>query len=671
MPSQDIAREAAELRHEIERHNQLYYVDAAPIISDRDFDRLLHRLEELEAAHPELVTPESPTQRVGGAPLDAFNTVRHAVPMLSIENTYTLEEIREWDRRVRRSLVDGEALRYAVELKVDGVAVSLRFEQGTLRLGATRGDGERGDDITANLRTVRGIPLRLGDDSPPLLEIRGEVYMTIGELGRLNQRRLDEGLNPFANPRNATAGSLKLLDPKLCAQRRLMFVAHSLGAVDGLIETSFLEILERLNARGVPVSPHTAAFDEIEAVIEHANRWESRRKELDYQIDGLVIKVDDLNQRARLGQRSKSPRWVIAYKYEAEQAITKIVGVTVQVGKTGKLTPVAELEPVPLAGTVVKRASLHNPDEIERKDVRIGDLAVIQKAGEIIPQVVRIVSESRDGTEQIYRFPDHCPSCGAAVVRTPGEVDARCPNPPGDCPDQLKEWLHWYAHRDAMDIDGLGEKLIAQLVDGGHVRTLGDLYRLGAVELAALDRMGAKSAANLKAAIDASKSRSLDRLLTGLTIRHVGTRMAEVLARRFRSIDAIADASREELAGVPEVGQVVASSVFETFQDPSIRALIDDLLAAGVAPEPLDELLDSRSLPLSGKTFVITGTLPDRSRDDLEALIKRAGGKVTGSVSKNTSYLLAGDKPGSKLEKANRLGVPVIDLPGLDALITP
>jgi DNA ligase (NAD+) len=669
MATDDVVRAVNELRQEIEKHNRLYYVEAAPIISDREYDRLLKRLEDLEAAHPELITPDSPTRRVGGEPIAAFETIRHAVPMLSIENTYTLDEIREWDRRVRKGLTEGEAIRYVVELKVDGVAVSLRYETGTLVLGATRGDGERGDDITSNLRTVRGVPLALLDDPPSLLEVRGEVYMTNSELARLNEGRKAEGLLPFANPRNATAGSLKLLDPKICGRRRLLFVAHGLGDVGGIEVRSYSEILSLIRQWGIPISPHNAVFDTIEEVIRHAIAWETRRHDLDFQIDGLVIKVDDLGQRARLGNRSKSPRWVIAYKYEAEQAITKILGITVQVGKTGKLTPVAELEPVPLAGTVVKRASLHNPDEIERKGVRIGDTVVIQKAGEIIPQVVRVEVDARDGSEQPYSFPDHCPSCHAPIDRTPGEVDARCTNPPSKCPDQLKEWLRWFAHRDAMDVDGLGEKLIHQLVDRGIVRSLGDLYRLDEETLAGLDRMGKKSAANLIRELEQSKHRTLDRFLTALTIRHVGTRIAEILALRFRSIDAVRSASLEELEAVPEVGHVVAASVRHFFDDPTHQALIDDLLDAGVVPEPLPEPETTGGLPLAGKTVVITGTLPGRSRAEAEALVKRAGGKVTGSVSKNTSYLIAGADPGSKLEKARQLGITILDEDELDRIV--
>ncbi len=425
--------------------------------------------------------------------------------MLSIDNTYKYDEVREWDKRVRKGLNPGEPVRYVVELKVDGVAVSLRYEQGRFVLGATRGDGERGDDITENLRTVRGIPLVLGDGHPPLLEVRGEVYMTNSELVRLNELRRAHEETPFANPRNATAGSLKLLDPKLCGQRRLRFVSHGLGEFRGIDVGSYSEILRLLRKLGIPVSPYNATYDTIDEVIAHAERWATQRNTLDFQTDGLVVKVDDLGQRARLGTTSKFPRWMIAFKYEAEQAVTKLVGITVQVGKTGKLTPVAELVPVPLAGTTVKRASLHNAEEILRKDVRIGDTVVIQKAGEIIPQVVRVEVEARDGTEVSFDFPRTCPSCGAPVERLPDEVDFHCTNAPSSCPEQLKEWLRWFAHRDAMDIDGLGSKLIDQLVDRGLVRTLADLYRLDEKTLADLDRMGKKSAQNLVAALEASK----------------------------------------------------------------------------------------------------------------------------------------------------------------------
>lgn len=668
MASDDVARRVERLRAEIERHNKLYYVEAAPEISDREFDRLLEQLEALEEQYPELASPDSPTQRVGGQPIEGFQTVVHREPMLSIENTYNFDEIRDWDARVRKGLTPGEPVAYVVELKVDGVAVSLRYEAGQLVLGATRGDGERGDDVTTNIRTVRGIPLRLeGPELPEVLEVRGEVFMSNSELVRLNEVRAAAEETPFANPRNATAGSLKLLDPRLCSLRRLRFVAHGLGEHRGLEVQRYSELLERLRRLGIPTSPFTACVEDIDAVIVQAETWRTRRYELDFQTDGLVIKVDEFGQRKRLGARSKSPRWVIAFKYEAEQAITKVTGIDVFVGKTGKLTPVANLIPVLLAGTTVKAASLHNADEIARKDVRIGDTVVIEKAGEIIPQVVRVEIESRSGDEQSFEFPRTCPSCGAAVARPDGEVDYRCTNPPSRCPDQLKEWIRWFAHRDAMDIDGLGVKLISKLVDLNLVRSLADLYRLDAEALAGLERMGKKSAQNLVSALEASKQRSIDRLLTGLTIRHVGTRSAEILAARYKTLDALRNASLEDLESVPEIGPVVAASVHDFFQVPENQKLLDDLLAVGLQPaELVVRQASDGDLPYAGKTFVLTGTLPKRTRSDAEALIKRLGGKVTGSVSKSTSYVVAGADAGSKLTKAQQLNIPILEEADLD-----
>ena len=662
MAIKDIADEVARLRSELNRHNYLYYVEAKPEVSDREYDRMMSRLTELEAAHPELVTSESPTQRVGGQPLEGFATVRHAVPMLSIDNTYSHDELREWDVRVRKGLNPNETVRYIVELKVDGVAVSLRYEHGKLVQGSTRGDGERGDDITTNLKTVREIPLVLHDNPPDLLEVRGEVYMPNSELVRLNELRQAAGDPPFANPRNSTAGSLKMLDSRIVAQRRLRFISHGLGESKGIHESSYLAITQLMKGWGIPVSSHMSSYDSIDQVIAHADRWNQERNTLDFQTDGLVVKVDDLNQRERLGARSKSPRWTIAFKYEAEQAITRLLGIHVQVGKTGKITPVAELEPVQLAGTTVKRATLHNADELERKDIMVGDAVVIQKAGEIIPQVVRVETDARKGTEVRFQFPKTCPSCGAPVERSGDEVAYYCTNPPSRCPDQLKEWLRWYAHRDAMDIDGLGEKLIDQLVDKKLVRSLADLYRLDAKTLAELERMGKKSADNLVQALEASKHRTLDRLITGLTIRHVGTRMAEIIAGRVKTLDQLRTMSLAELEALPEVGPIVAASIYDYFQAPDNQALLDDLGAVGVSPEPLETAESKRGkLPFAGKTFVLTGTLPKRSRPEAEALIKERGGKVSGSVSKVTSYVLAGDEPGSKREKAKQLGIPIID----------
>lgn len=662
MAKDDLEREAEVLRDEIERHNRLYYLEAAPEISDREYDRLLDRLKEIEAEHPELAVEDSPTRRVGGAPLAQFTTVVHAVPMLSIDNTYNFDEVREWDARVRRGLNPGEPVRYVVELKVDGVAVSVRYEGGRFVLGATRGDGERGDDVSANLRTVREIPLTLKGEHPDILEVRGEVYMTNAELVRLNEIRKAAGEKPFENPRNSTAGSLKLLDSRLCAQRRLRFIGHGLGEARGLGGLSFYEVLMKLRALGLPVSPHLARYETIDEVIEHAREWETRRNTLDYQTDGLVVKVDDLSQRSRLGTTSKSPRWCIAFKYEAEQAVTKVASITVQVGKTGKLTPVANLEPVRLAGTTVKRATLHNADEIRRKDVREGDTVVVQKAGEIIPQVVRVEKEARTGEEKEFEFPDRCPSCEAPVVRDPGEVDYRCSNKPSACSSQLERRLRQYAHRDSLDIEGLGDKLVDQLVKNGLVRSIPDLYRLDVPTLADLDRMGEKSAENLTAAIERSKTKTLDRLVNGLAIRHVGVRTSEILADRFKALADLRGASLADLEAVPEVGAVVAASVHEFFQDPDHQRLLDELTALGVDPQPYQPVAStSDDLPFLGKTFVLTGTLPKRTRPEAEAIIKRLGGKVTGSVSKSTSYVLAGADPGSKLEKAKALGVTILD----------
>jgi DNA ligase (NAD+) len=662
MARHDVEREIAQLRTEIDRHNRLYHVEASPEISDREFDRLLKRLEALEAEHPDLVTPDSPTQRVGGQPLEEFDTVSHSVPMLSIDNTYSYDEIREWEARVHRGLTPEDKVRYIVELKVDGVAVSLRYEKGRFVQGATRGDGYHGDDITANLRTVRAIPLVLAGDPPPLLEVRGEVYMTNSELARLNVLRRAADETPFMNPRNSTAGSLKMLDSRIVGQRRLQFLAHGLGESQGISATTYSAILKDLKRWGIPVSPHNTVYDSIDEVIAHAEVWHTKRNELDFQTDGLVIKVDDLNQRERLGARSKSPRWLIAYKYEAEQAISKILNIGVQVGKSGKLTPVADLQPVVLAGTTVKRATLHNAAEIARKDVRIGDTVMIQKAGEIIPQVVRVEVDARDGSEVPFVFPTHCPNCGAPVVREEGEVDYRCSNPPSACTQQLKGRLRNFARRDAMDVEGLGEKLIDQLVNLGLVRSLADPYRLDLDTLADLERMGKKSAQNLIDGLEASKTRTLDRLITGLGIRHVGTGGSEVLAARFQTLPALRAATLEELEGTPEVGPVVAASVYDFFQDPDNQRLLDDLHAVGVSPMPPEAPhAPGASLPLAGKTFVLTGTLPTRTRPETEAIIKRLGGKVTGSVSKSTSYVLAGEDPGSKIEKARQLKIPVLD----------
>lgn len=662
------AQRAEELRRQLHHHNYCYYVLAKPEITDREYDRLLDELKQIETAHPELVTPDSPTLRVGGEPIAGFVTVTHRQPMLSIDNTYNADELREFDKRVRKGL-GGEAVTYVVELKIDGVAISLAYEQGRFTVGATRGDGERGDDVTHNLKTIPALPLRLHAERPPaLLEARGEVYMTRDELARINRERSNKGLDVYANPRNLTAGTLKLLDPKLCAGRKLKLFAYALGALDGVTVKTHLEALDLLRKYGFPVNPHIESFNTIDQVIEYCNSWATKRNDLPYDTDGMVIKVNDLAQRKRLGVTSKSPRWVVAYKFAAEQALTKLQKIEIQVGKTGMLTPVAHLDPVRLAGTTVSRASLHNADEIARKDIRVGDMVVVEKAGEIIPYVVRSEPGARTGAEKAFKFPSKCPVCGAPVERDDGGVYYRCTGPA--CPAQLKERLRFYAHRNAMDIEGLGEALIEQLVDHGLVRSIPDLYRLQLEPLVELERMGKKSAKNLLDQIEASKDRGLARVLTGLGIRHVGEGVADLLAQEFLAIDALLKASADRFGAVKGIGPVLAASIHQWFHSTAGKKTIDDLRAAGVKLTEEPRAKPAAGGPdLTGKSFVVTGTLSRYSRDEIEALIKRLGGKASGSVSKKTDYLIAGDKAGSKLDKAKELGVTVLSEDEFDVLV--
>jgi DNA ligase (NAD+) len=663
------AQRADELRRLINHHNYLYYVAAKPEISDREFDRLLDELKKIEADHPELATPDSPTRRVGGEPIEGFTQVVHRVPMLSIDNTYNAGELKEFDRRVHK-LLGRESVKYVVELKIDGVAISLTYEAGAFTVGATRGDGERGDDVTHNLKTIKEVPLRMHTDPPPaLFETRGEVYMTREELQRINRQRKAEGEEPYANPRNLTAGTLKLLDPRLCAERKLRLFTYALGAVDGVDPATHLESLELLRKFGFPVNPHIQACDSVEAVIDYCNSWEKKRHDLPYETDGLVIKVNDFAQRRRLGVTSKAPRWVVAYKFAAEQATTRLLTIEVQVGKTGTLTPVAHLEPVQLAGTTVSRASLHNADEIARKDIRVGDQVVVEKAGEIIPYVVRSEPGARTGREKVFQFPSKCPACGSPVQRDPDGAFFRCTGT--DCTGQLKERLLFFAHRNAMRIEGLGDSLSEQLVDSGQVRSLPDLYRLTREQLLGLERMGKKSADNLLQQIAASKERGLARVLAGLGIRMVGGSVAELLANEFGGIDALLKASKERLAEIEGIGPERAESIRKFFQSASGKKIIEDLRTLGVK---LTE--EARAKPkaggkgdLSGKTLVVTGTLENYERTEIEDLIKQHGGKVSSSVSKSTDYVVAGDKAGSKLDKARELGVKVLNEKEFDKLI--
>ena len=654
-PQQEIER----LRAEIRAHDRRYYVEAQPTISDLQYDRLLERLQELEAAHPELVTADSPTQRIGDAPVDELNSVRHRAGMMSIDNTYSLEELKKYGKRIAGLLPEGQ-IEWVVELKIDGVAVSLTYENGVLIQGATRGDGTTGDDITHNVRTVLGVPLRLdGDDYPPLVEVRGEIYMTNADLVRLNAQRQQEGLEPYANTRNVTAGSIRLLDPRICAQRRLRIFCHGVGAAESLTATNHMDFLAQLGQWGLPATPHVDRFASFDKAVEHAEALVERLHELDFEVDGLVLKVNQFDQREQLGATSKSPRWLIAYKFEKYEAITKLSDIRVQVGKMGTITPVAELEPVELAGTTVSRASLHNADEIARKDVRVGDTVVVEKAGKIIPHVVRVELHLRPDDAKEFPFPTHCPECRALLEKDEGGVYIRCPNL--SCPAQLRERLRYFAGRSAMDIEGLGDKLVDQLVSQQLVAEFADLYELTEPQLLQLERMGEKSARKLLEALEASKSRGLARFLNALSIRHVGSRVASILAEKFGSTDQLQQADVERLSAIDEVGPIIAQSVYDFVHSEYGKRIIRRLAEVGVeqeAPES-DDVAPTRQ-SLAGKTFVVTGKLEKYTRDEIHALVEAHGGRAASSVSGNTDYLVAGEKAGSKLEKAKQLGVTVL-----------
>jgi len=653
------ASEIAALRDEIRRHDYKYYVEAAPEISDRDYDKLMERLKELEAAHPELITPDSPTRRIGDQPVSELPQVEHRVPMLSIENTYSLDELKTFGARTAK-LLAGESIEWVVELKVDGVAVSLLYENGRLVQGVTRGNGRVGDDVTHNIRTIRDVPLQLlGKKFPPVLEPRGEIYMTNGDLVRLNERQKAESKPLFANTRNVAAGSIRQLDSRICAERRLRFFCHSVGSREDLDAQSHMEFLKEMTHYGVPITPGVVCFPSFEAAVEHCEQLVERLHELDFEIDGLVLKVNRYDQRDRLGSTSKAPRWVIAYKFEKYEATTRVRDIRVQVGKTGAITPVADLQPVELAGTVVSRASLHNAEEIERKDVRVGDVVVVEKAGKVIPHVVRVEVAERKGELPAFDFPTNCPECGTPVVKDEGGVYIRCPNP--HCLAQIKERIRYFASRNAMDIEGLGDKLVDQLVSGKLVQGCGDLYRLTAEELAGLERMGRKSAENVLAGIEASKGRGLARLLNALSIRHVGTRVAGVLAERFQTIDALLAADIDALSRTNEIGPVIAKSVHDFLHSEFGRATIDDLRSQGVKMKSASAVAAvAGARKLEGKTLVVTGTLVKYGRDQINELITQHGGHAASSVSKNTDYVVAGEKAGSKLEKARQLGVKVL-----------
>jgi DNA ligase (NAD+) len=657
------AAEIEKLRQSIRHHDQLYHVEAKPEISDLEYDRLMESLLKLEAKHPELVTTDSPTQRVGGAPVDSLNSVTHRLPMLSIENTYNADELRKFAERVAK-LLPGEKIEWVVELKVDGVAVSLVYESGLLIQGATRGNGVIGDDITHNVRTIQGVPLRLiGKDVPPLLEVRGEVYMNNSDLVLLNEEQKVAGKEPYANTRNVAAGAIRLLDPRIAASRRLRFFVHGVGALEGFEPATHMEFLTQIEKWGLPKTPQVTLWKDLESAVTHCNDLVEHLHELDFEVDGLVLKVNDLDQRKRLGNTSKSPRWVVAYKIEKYEAKTRLNEIRVQVGKTGTITPVAELEPVTLAGTVVSRASLHNAEEIERKDIRVGDMVIVEKAGKVIPHIVRVETTERKEELEKYRFPTECPECGTTLVKDEGGVYIRCPSP--ICLAQVRERLKYYATRNAMDIEGLGDKIIEQLVGSGIVKSVADLYRLTSEQLTSLERMGKKSAESLLEQIEASKTRGLARLLNALSIRHVGARVSKILAEKYPTMQDLRNATAEQLNQVNEIGGIIAQSVYDYFHTPFGTNLITDLAGQGVLMEvPESERKAAAEIaansPFAGKSIVVTGTLEHFKRDEIEELIEKLGGRAASSVSKKTDFLVAGAEAGSKLAKAQQLGVKIL-----------
>jgi DNA ligase (NAD+) len=651
----------ADLRQQIAYHDSLYYEQAKPEISDREYDALYRELVDLERAHPGLLTPDSPTQKVGGRPQGAFAQVRHLVPMQSLDNTYSAEEIGDFVQRLQR-LLPGEEIPFTIEPKVDGVAICLLYEKGRLVRAATRGDGTTGDEVTRNIRTIGVIPAKLHGKAPDVLEVRGEVYLPKETFARINAERDEQGLPTFANPRNAAAGTLKQLDPNIVAERKLSAVFYGYGAVEpaSALPERMEGFFGQLKAWGLPVNPrHWLARDAAE-VMAAITELGSIRRDFPFETDGAVIKADRIEQHARLGSTSKAPRWAIAYKYEPEQARTRLLDITVQVGRSGVLTPVAELEPVFVAGSTVSRATLHNEEEIARKALRIGDWVLVEKAGDVIPAVVKVLTEERNGSEKEFKMPTQCPVCGLAVSRAEGEVAVRCTNP--GCAAQARRRIEYFAGRTAMDIEGLGEAMVTQLCEAGLVTDVADLYTLTAEQLLPLERMGEKSVSNLLDAIAASRNQPLWRLLAALGIPHVGVTVARTLAASFGTLERLAAASEEELVAVEEIGPIMATAIYGWFRDPTVVALIEKLRAAGLNFGERDPKGSAPAAdgPLKGTTWVLTGTL-SMPREEAAELIRAKGGKVSGSVSAKTTYLLAGEEAGSKLEKAQKIGVKVLD----------
>ena len=672
MTAPNLKAKLESLREQIRHHEYRYYVLDDPEISDAEFDRLMNELKKLEAAHPETVTPDSPTQRVGGRPREGFVKVAHSTPMLSLDNAYSEEELRDWERRVQE-LSGRTDIEYVCELKLDGMSLALRYEGGKLVRGITRGDGSTGEDVTSNVRTVRSVPLVVSLEKlkkagiPADFEVRGEMLMPLASFKRMNEDREKQGLATFANPRNATAGTVRQLEPSITAARRLDYFTYILLADGHAIFDNQWQTLNSLETAGFKVNPRRALAASFDDIWKFIGQWEEKRETLPYEIDGVVIKVNSAATQRQLGFTGKAPRWAIAYKYAARSGITKIENIHVQVGRTGKLTPVAELKPVPIGGTTVSRATLHNMDEIERLGVKIGDWVEVERGGDVIPKVVRVIEDnSKDHPRgnKSFHMPEECPVCGGHVVRAEGEADHRCVNQ--KCPAKLRETILHFASRGVMNIDGMGDALVTQLTDRKLVKDVADIYKLTKDDLLKLERMGEKSAENILKEIENSKKLPLERVIYGLGIRMVGERTAQFLAEHFGALDAIETANEEELQQVEEVGPRIAKSIVEFFAEPKNRELVDELRAAGLM---LRGKKKERGTKLAGKTFVLTGTLATYSRDEAKKMIEDAGGKVTGSVSKKTDYVVAGADAGSKLDKAKELGVAVIDEKEMEQLV--
>jgi len=658
---EEIRRQIEELREKIRYHNYLYYVLDAPEISDAKYDRLFRQLVELEQAHPELITPDSPTQRVGAKPQEAFAQVTHRQPMLSLENAFGRQELVDFDARLKRYLNLRSAIEYTAEPKIDGLAVELVYENGRLAVASTRGDGYVGEDVTLNIKTILAVPLTLmepkeGPPVPELLEVRGEVYMEIEAFQELNRERIKKDLPPFANPRNAAAGSVRQLDPKVTAKRPLNMFCYGVGEVRGANFETQMEMMLTLQKWGLRVNrQYIRLCKTIDEAVNYCGQLEEMRETFPYEIDGAVIKVNSMELQRRLGEKARSPRWAMAYKFKPTQETTRLLRIDVQVGRTGVLTPVAHLEPVEVGGVVVKRATLHNEDEIQKKDIREGDIVLVQRAGDVIPEVVMPIVSKRTGKEKQFVMPKNCPVCGTKVVRKPGEVASRCPNP--NCPAQVKEALKHFVSKGAMNIEGLGDKLITQLIEKGLVEEPADLYELTKEDFLKLDKVADKAATNLIQAIEDSKKTTLAKFIYGLGIRHVGEHIASVLANHFGSINELQNASEEELLAIDEIGPVIAQSIVSYFQDEENRRQLKRLLESGIELQAPARMAES---PIAGKTFVLTGSLASMTRSEAKEIIENLGGKVSSSVSSGTDYLVVGESPGSKLAKAREKGVSIL-----------